>query len=117
MYEHEHNKTMSSGAIAAMLSTMLYYKRFFPYYVYNIVGGLDEEGNSTLYLSGEKKKKKRISILKWTSISAYLLSLIFFWSPFLITFFVGGGGYFTKFSGAGFSHKKIFFNTIGSRIL
>ena len=44
MYEHEHNKKMSSGAIAALLSTMLYYRRFFPYYVYNIIGGIDEEG-------------------------------------------------------------------------
>lgn len=35
---------MSSGAIAAMLSTILYGRRFFPYYVYNIIGGLDEEG-------------------------------------------------------------------------
>ena len=44
MYEHEHNKKMSTSAIAAMLSTILYYKRFFPYYVYNIIGGIDDEG-------------------------------------------------------------------------
>ena len=35
---------MTTGAIAAMLSTILYSRRFFPYYVYNIIGGLDEEG-------------------------------------------------------------------------
>lgn len=35
---------MTSSAIAAMLSTILYGKRFFPYYVYNIIGGLDEHG-------------------------------------------------------------------------
>lgn len=45
MYEHEHNKKMSTTAVAAMLSTMLYSRRFFPFYVYNIVAGLDEEGN------------------------------------------------------------------------
>ena len=44
MFEHEHNHKMSTKAIAAMLSTMLYYRRFFPYYVHNIIGGLDEEG-------------------------------------------------------------------------
>ncbi|KAE8601702.1 hypothetical protein XENTR_v10013769 [Xenopus tropicalis] len=43
MYKHSNNKTMTSGAIAAMLSTILYSRRFFPYYVYNIIGGLDEE--------------------------------------------------------------------------
>ena len=48
MYEHEHHKSMTSDAIAAMISTMLYYRRFFPYYVYNIVGGLDEEGKAGL---------------------------------------------------------------------
>jgi len=49
MYEHEHNKSMSSGAIAAMLSTMLYGRRFFPYYTYNIIGGLDENGKGAVY--------------------------------------------------------------------
>lgn len=49
MYEHDHHKTMSSGAIAALLSTMLYYRRFFPYYVYNIIGGLDENGKGCVY--------------------------------------------------------------------
>lgn len=49
MYLHEHNKDMSSTAVAAMLSTILYYRRFFPYYVYNIVAGLDDEGKGCVY--------------------------------------------------------------------
>ncbi|XP_069463004.1 proteasome subunit beta type-1 [Ambystoma mexicanum] len=49
MYKHSNNKTMTSGAIAAMLSTILYSRRFFPYYVYNIIGGLDEEGKGAVY--------------------------------------------------------------------
>ena len=53
MYKHSNNKTMTSGAIAAMLSTILYGRRFFPYYVYNIIGGLDEEGRC---LNAEFKK-------------------------------------------------------------
>ncbi|XP_011300206.1 proteasome subunit beta type-1 [Fopius arisanus] len=49
MYKHEHNKDMSTPATAQMLSTMLYYKRFFPYYVSNILAGLDENGNGCIY--------------------------------------------------------------------
>uniref|UniRef100_A0A8B9QNC9 Proteasome subunit beta n=1 Tax=Anas platyrhynchos TaxID=8839 RepID=A0A8B9QNC9_ANAPL len=49
MYKHSNNKTMTTGAIAAMLSTILYSRRFFPYYVYNIIGGLDEEGKGAVY--------------------------------------------------------------------
>lgn len=53
MYKHSNNKAMTTGAIAAMLSTILYSRRFFPYYVYNIIGGLDEEGN--ILLSGRRQ--------------------------------------------------------------
>jgi 20S proteasome subunit beta 6 len=49
MYEHEHQKQMSTSAIAAMLSTILYYRRFFPYYVNNIIGGIDDEGKGCVY--------------------------------------------------------------------
>jgi 20S proteasome subunit beta 6 len=43
-YSHKHDKQMSAPATAQMLSTMLYGKRFFPYYVWNTLGGLDENG-------------------------------------------------------------------------
>ncbi|CAG8477078.1 14054_t:CDS:2 [Ambispora leptoticha] len=48
-YRHNHEKTMSTAAIAQMLSTILYSKRFFPYYIFTILGGLDENGRGVIY--------------------------------------------------------------------
>lgn len=48
-YLHEHNRVMSTPACAQLVSTMLYYKRFFPYYISNIVAGLDEEGKGAVF--------------------------------------------------------------------
>ncbi|CAO2184397.1 unnamed protein product [Urochloa humidicola] len=46
VYEHNHNKKMSCPAMAQLLSNTLYYKRFFPYYAFNVLGGLDSQGYS-----------------------------------------------------------------------
>jgi 20S proteasome alpha/beta subunit len=45
-YQHAHHKQMPLRAIARMIQTMLYGRRFFPYYVYNILGGIEEDGES-----------------------------------------------------------------------
>jgi len=49
MYKYQHGKDMSVHACAQRLSHILYNKRFFPYYVTAILGGLDEEGKGALY--------------------------------------------------------------------
>ncbi|PGH10825.1 hypothetical protein AJ80_07376 [Polytolypa hystricis UAMH7299] len=49
MYKYKHGKPMSVRACAQRLSTILYSKRFFPYYVHAILGGVDEDGKGALY--------------------------------------------------------------------
>ena len=49
IYENIHHKKMSCGAVAQLLSVMLYHRRFFPFYTYNILAGLDSEGKGCIY--------------------------------------------------------------------
>lgn len=49
IYEHIHHKKMSCSAVAQLLSVLLYSRRFFPYYTYNILAGLDKEGKGCIY--------------------------------------------------------------------
>ncbi|WOL16754.1 proteasome subunit beta type-1-like [Canna indica] len=49
IYQHQHSKQMSCPAMAQLLSNTLYYKRFFPYYTFNILGGLDSDGKGCVY--------------------------------------------------------------------
>ena len=44
MYQHNHGRPMSVSATAQLLSNTLYMKRFFPYYSFCMVAGLDEQG-------------------------------------------------------------------------
>ncbi|WVZ14021.1 hypothetical protein V8G54_011587 [Vigna mungo] len=49
IYQHQHNKQMSCPVMAQLLSNTLYYKRFFPYYAFNVLGGLDNEGKGCVF--------------------------------------------------------------------
>ncbi len=49
VYEADMHKTPSIESIAQMLSTTLYYKRFFPYYTFNLLAGVDSKGVGAVY--------------------------------------------------------------------
>jgi 20S proteasome alpha/beta subunit len=47
-YQHAHSKPMAIKAIARMVQSILYSHRFFPYYTYVILGGIDETDGKLL---------------------------------------------------------------------
>lgn len=49
LYEYNNFQPISVEAIAAFVSVRLYSRRFFPYYVFTAVAGLDENGDGVLY--------------------------------------------------------------------
>lgn len=48
-YEMDHGSPMNTNAVSRLVSTHLYYRRFFPIYTFNLVAGLDEEGRGAVY--------------------------------------------------------------------
>lgn len=48
-YIFDHRKEPSINALGQLLSTMLYSRRFFPYYTFNSLVGLDEKGEGVIY--------------------------------------------------------------------
>lgn len=49
MYKHQHQRTMSTNAIAQMVSILMYNRRFFPYYTSTIIAGMDVNGQGKVY--------------------------------------------------------------------
>ncbi|KAJ9094869.1 hypothetical protein QFC19_007798 [Naganishia cerealis] len=48
-YTAAHKKEMPLKSIARLIQTMLYARRMFPFYVYNILGGIEEDGTGAVY--------------------------------------------------------------------
>ncbi|EPY50334.1 20S proteasome component beta 6 [Schizosaccharomyces cryophilus OY26] len=49
LYHDNHERKMNAQSCARMVRTLLYGKRFFPYYVYTLVAGMDKENRGEIY--------------------------------------------------------------------
>merc|ERR1719498_1892579 len=76
MYEHHHRRQPSVTAIAQMLSTVLYGRRFFPYYTFNIVAGVDDEGKGAVYHYDAIGSFERVPYTTSGSVSSLVMGVL-----------------------------------------
>ncbi|PVU96650.1 hypothetical protein BB561_001044 [Smittium simulii] len=70
--KNKHDKEMHSHSIAQMISIIQYQKRFFPYYVFPILGGLDQEGKGCVYSYDPVGNMERVGFQVYGSASGLI---------------------------------------------
>jgi 20S proteasome subunit beta 6 len=75
-YRNRHNIEISTTAIAQLLSNTLYYKRFFPYYTFNVLGGVDNDGKGAVFGYDAIGSFERMPYCVTGSASALITSIL-----------------------------------------
>eukprot|EP00744_Colponema_vietnamica_P002372 GILI01003737.1.p1 GENE.GILI01003737.1~~GILI01003737.1.p1 ORF type:complete len:238 (+),score=72.98 GILI01003737.1:73-786(+) len=76
LFHFQNNRMPSTPAIAQMLSNILYGRRFFPYYTFNVLAGVDDDGVGCVFSYDAIGSFERIEYGVTGSGSSLMLSVL-----------------------------------------